>query len=474
MDDWMVWLTGIALGCAAATVLFLFRRNAYQARLADARTRAEVQDAQLQDRDDAIERLRGDLEDTRTDGETARRDVAALREQLRLRDEQLADQRRTLEDARTKLSETFTTLSTQVLHANSEQFMKLAKSTFDTYVTEARGDVDKRRVAIEELLKPIRASLDKHADAVGKIERKREVAYKSLEEQIRSIATGNERLNAETNRLVTALRKPEQRGRWGEMQLRNAVELAGMTEHCDFHEQPPTDDPETRDRPDMTVDMPGGGVIVVDSKVALDAYLTALEPDADRDAELARHAAQVEKHYKSLAGKQYWKQFERTPKLVVMFMPLESALVAALERKPDLHAAAMKNNVLIATPTLLIALLRAVAYGWQQEDIAANAREIARTGADLYDRLAKFTEHFEKVGASLNRATRVYNDAIGSLDRRLLPTARELKRLHATTAADIPPPPAVTVELRQIASDELRIEPSTTQSLLEGHEAPER
>ncbi len=302
----------------------------------------------------------------------------------------------------------------------------------------------------------MRELLEKQGRTLEDLERRRHAAYGALEEQVKAIAASNQRLHETTDRLATALRRPEQRGRWGEMQLRNVVRLAGMTEHCDFTEQPQTDDPTTKDRPDLIVHMPGGGVIVVDSKVALDAYLDAVSEGADRGAALRRHAEQVEAHYRKLATKKYWEQFERTPKLVVMFMPLESALVAALELKPDLHADAMQSHVLIATPTLLVALLRAVAYGWQQEAVAENARQIAATGRDLYDRLGTFVAHLERVGSGLRSAGDAYDDAVGSLERRLLPAARQLKELQATTGAEVDAPSAVKLEPRPVTSTELK------------------
>jgi DNA recombination protein RmuC len=206
----------------------------------------------------------------------------------------------------------------------------------------------------------------------------------------------------------------------------------------------------------MIVRLPGGGTIVVDSKVAFDAYLAATESDGDREVELKRHADLVEAHYKKLSAKRYWEQFDRTPKLVVMFMPLESALVAALDLKPNLHATAMQHDVLIATPTLLVAMLRAIAYGWQQEAVADNARQIAECGRDMYDRLGKFVEHFERVGSALQTAGVAYDDAIGSLERRLLPSARQLKDLKATTAEDIETPAPVKFEPRPVMSAELK------------------
>jgi DNA recombination protein RmuC len=405
---------GLLLGGLAATVFVLVRRGRLAAEVSNARARAELLD----------ERLKAQVDD---EG---------------------------------RLKAVFTALGAEALKANNQQFAELATATLKTVLAEAKGDAEQRKQAVENLVKPVKELLEKHNTAVAEIEKKREVAYRGLEEQIKAIAASHQKLGQETNRLVAALRRPEQRGRWGEMQLRNAVELAGMTPHCDFTEQPQTDDPATRDRPDMIAHLPGGGVIVVDSKVALDAYLDAHldTPDADRDrgAALQRHADQVAEHCRRLAGKRYWEQFERTPKLVVLFMPLESALTAALELKPDLHAEAMRQQVLIASPTLLVALLRAVAYGWQQEDLAANARQIARVGGELYGRLAKFVEHFEGVGKAINKAGGAYDDAVGSLEKRVLPAARELRELHATTDKAVESPPNLQIETRRITASELK------------------
>ena len=370
--------------------------------------------------------------------------------------ELLEEERRSRVADEGRLKDTLGGLGAGALRANNQQFLDLARKTFDAVITEARGDVEQRKQAIDSMIKPINALLEKHNTAVTEIEKRRAVAYRGLEEQIKAIAASHEKLGLETSKLVAALHRPEQRGRWGEMQLRNAVELAGMTAHCDFTEQPQTDDPDSRDRPDMIVHLPGDGVIIVDSKVAIDAYLDSLPPEADRQAALQRHAEQVETHVRKLAAKRYWKQFERTPKLVVMFMPLESALTAALEIKPDLHAAAMQDHVLIATPILVVALLRAIAYGWQQEDIAANAREIAMVGSELYERVKTFVGHFEDVGARLSKAGDCYNKAVGSLEGRVLPSARKLKELHATTQPAIGKPALVEIEPRPITAPELK------------------
>ncbi len=381
---------------------------------------------------------------------------ARLREQLRVSEQQLSDQKHILDDAKKQLGDTFDALGAKALRANNQQFLELAKQTFEKVLVEARGDVDKRQQAIDALVKPVKELLERQQGALGELEKKREVAYKGLEEQIKAIAASHEKLNSETAKLVTALRRPEQRGRWGEVQLRNAVELAGMSAHCDFEEQPTVGAAGAVQRPDMVVHLPGGGEIVLDAKVALDAYLSALEDGADRAALAKRHAEQVEQHYRQLSSRRYWEQFERTPKFVVMFMPLESALVAALEVKPNLHTDAMAQHVLIATPTLLVALLRAVAYGWQQEDVARNAREIASVGKQLYERLATFAGHFERVGAALQRGSETYNRAVGSLERMVLPSARKLRELHATTEAEIEAPRKLEVEARAVVAEELR------------------
>ena len=433
-DAFVGLLVGLILGAAVAAVLVLYRRNRLIRQLTNVQTRVALLDEQLQQTVGELDHARRNYAQTDQQREAAENKVTALTEQLIAKDQAFDEKIKLLQDAKTALSDAFKALSAQALETSNKRFLTLA----------------------EEKFKPINEVLEKYNLAVREIESKREKAYTRLDEQIKQIAESHEKLGAETTRLVSALRRPEQRGRWGEMQLRNTVELAGMTAHCDFGEQPQTDDSTTHDRPDLIVNLPGGGVIVVDSKVALDAYLDAVQADENRQEIMERHARHVAEHYKRLAHKRYWDQFERTPKLVVMFMPLESALSAALDVRPDLHAEAMRNHVLIATPTLLVALLRSVAYGWQEEDVAANAREISNTGRELYDRLAKFVEHFQKIGAGLARAGDSYNSAIGSLERMVLPSSRKLKELHATTEAEIESPAPIEIETRSVTAPELR------------------
>ncbi|UCD74536.1 MAG: DNA recombination protein RmuC [Phycisphaerales bacterium] len=449
MNEWVLGIIGLAagavLGAAGAGIWLLVKGGRVRAELADVRGRAKHLQEQTEQQAAEIGEIRAEAAEINERREAAERQVATQEERVRA-----------LEEAEQRLKETFLATGTEALQANSEEFLKLAKTAFASLMTEAKGDVEKKQQAIDSLVKPIRELLEKQNAAVGEIEKKRDVAYEGIREQIRQIIESNEKLGRGTERLVTALRRPEQRGRWGEMQLRNTVELAGMKEHCDFDEQAQTDDPATRDRPDMTVHVPGGGVIVVDSKVALEAYLDAIQPDADRESQLKRHAEHVERHYKGLASKRYWEQFEKTPKLVVMFMPIESALTAALEVKPDLHADAMQNHVLIATPTVLMAVLLAVAYGWQQEDVARNAREISQVGRELYDRLSVFVSHFEKIGGGLKRASDAYDNAVGSLESRILPSSRKLKELHATTEDEISSPGQIRIMARKITAGELK------------------
>ncbi|QOJ16779.1 MAG: DNA recombination protein RmuC [Phycisphaeraceae bacterium] len=455
----ILWvLIGAALGGAVAAVVFLLRQRAGGEEIIHVRSRAAMLEEQVRQRETEAGRHRAAAEEAHHAREQAEKQAALAEERLRNREQQLEEQRRLLIEAEKKLAEAFEAAGARALRSNNEQFLTLAKETFEKILTDAKGDVEKKQQAIDALLKPIRESLEKHHVAVAELEKKREAAYARVDEQIKVIAQSHETLRQETGRLVSALRRPEQRGRWGEIQLRNVVELAGMSAHCDFSEQVSVGGvggDEGRLRPDMVVKLPGEGVIPVDSKVALDAYLNALQPDADKAAEMKRHVRQVQEHVNRLAEKRYWDQFDRTPGVVVLFMPLESALHAALEVNPDLHAQAMSRHVLIATPTLLVALLRAVAYGWQQEAVARNAREIAEAGKELYDRLAKFAEHFTKVGTSLARANASYNDAVGSLERNLLPAARKIKALRATDREDLEPPPQIDVEPRTITAAEL-------------------
>jgi DNA recombination protein RmuC len=369
-----------------------------------------------------------------TQAQTFRNQLAETTSRLEAERKAAEEKQAILGRAEAKLSDTFKALSADALKGASEQFLHLAKSTLASQTEEAKGDIEKRKTAIETLVKPVADSLGKFELRIGEIEKIREGAYSELKEQVRALGQGQLGLQKETASLVKALRQPTGRGQWGEMQLRRVVELAGMQEHCDFTLQTTTTTDEgKRLRPDMVVKLPGGKTIVVDSKTPMDAYLNALEAtdDDERERFLTQHALQVSKHIKDLSSKEYTKQFDDTPEFTVLFLPSESFFSAALHSDPGLIEKGVDNGVILATPTTLIALLKAVAYGWRQEALALNAKEISALGRTMHERLGKLADHFSKLGNSLNSAVDHYNRAIGSYETRVMSTARKFEELKA-------------------------------------------
>lgn len=376
--------------------------------------------------------------------------TAGLREEtIRLQAELDAERRsqqarqEALDLTRSQMADSFNALAAQALKHNSGEFLKLAAENLKQFQQHADGELAQREKAVENLVKPIREALEKTESQIRAMEKERKEAYGSLSKHLETMADSQRRLQEETGNLVQALRRPEVRGQWGEMTLKRLAELAGMVEHCDFEQQVNIKGKDGNNlRPDMVVNMPDGRCVVVDAKTPLDAYLDAMKATNDNDRKLAleRHARKVRERVKELASKAYWQQLPNTPDFVVLFIPGDQFLAAAQEIEPKLLEDAMAAKVILATPTSLVALLRAVAYGWRQEALAENAEQIRLLGEQMYERLATFSEYLMKLGKSLDSSVSHFNKAVGSFDSRILPSARKFQEMGITAKKEMSEP----------------------------------
>ncbi|MDH3987056.1 MAG: DNA recombination protein RmuC, partial [Gammaproteobacteria bacterium] len=344
------------------------------------------------------------------------------------------------EQLNSQLKDTFNAMATEALNSNNEQFLRLAKESLGQFHIKAEGELEKREKAVENLVKPIRDALEKTEKQVERMESGRQQAHGALTKHLETMAESHRLLQSETRNLVQALRRPEVRGQWGELTLKRLAELAGMVEHCDFQEQASVQTDNGQQRPDMVVRMPDKREIIVDAKTPLDAYLSAVESvkDDERKTRLEQHARNVRARIRELSSKSYWQQFRHSPDFVVLFIPGDQFLSAALDVDHTLIEDALSQNVILATPTSFVALLRAIAYGWRQEVLAENAEVIREVGQDLYGRLATFAEHLSRLGRSLDSSVSAYNKAISSYDSRILPGAKKFTELGVTARKQPP------------------------------------
>lgn len=442
MTEALTLLFALALGAALG---FWFGRSA-------GRARAESEASRLRETDERLRAAEAARETARTAlGETQQR-LAQVETTLAHERTNAAEKLAALNDAHARLLTEFKALSADALARNNQSFLELARETFAQLQQQSTGDLDKRQQAIDALVKPLKESLEKVDGKISEIEKARATAYGQLSEQLKSLSVDQSRLQTEAGKLSTALRSTSYVGSWGELQLRRVVEMADMLPHVDFIEQASAD----ALRADMVVRMPGGQRIVVDAKAPVHSFREAVEAvdETLRAARLLDHAAKVRGHIDALGAKNYWEQFQPAPEFVVLFLPGDHFLTAALQADATLLERGLGRRVLLATPTTLIALLKAAAYGWRQEALSQNAEEISSLGRQLYDRIALFAEHLDRVGRGLETASKSFNQAVGSFESGLLPGARRFAELGARGGKTLEQPSAIETAPRDILKRE--------------------
>lgn len=449
----LAFLAGATLAWMLAAARLRSRFEAELRELSNARSASESAAGELRKQLEAVRNELAAARQSLAGEQTGRASAETALEKSR---ENLQEQRQAFDEAKARLTEAFQALAASALSESSKQFLDLAAAKFETLQKEAAGDLEKRKLAVQGFLDPLNTSLQGLREQIGNLEASRQKAYGELTTQVQQLTESSRALREETGSLVTSLRQPQIKGKWGELTLRRAAELTGMSPHCDFSEQVSMETEEGSLRPDMVVHLPGGGEIVVDAKVPLHAFLNALSGKTADEyrASMSDHARLVRAHVARLASKKYSDQFTQSPQLVVLFLPGESFFSAALEQDRTLIEDAMEKRVVLASPTTFLALLRAVGYGWQQNKLAEDAQQIAELGKDLHERILVFLKYFDDIRAGLERTNKAYNQAVASAESRLLPGARKLKALAAPSGEELPLAEPIEISPRQLAVPE--------------------
>ena len=454
--DWLLPVTAFVAGVLLSGVVVFLIQRSQKLLLAE---RVQQREEELAKLNAVYEETARRLEESVQELAESKTLVSTLETKLESEQEHFSEKEQLYEELEKRFSDAFKALSGEALKANNRSFLELAKEHLNAQQLKSKGDLEKRKQAIEALLKPINESLKTFGEKVGEIEKARVGTYEALKEQVLSLAEGQTRLRNETGNLARALNTPRVRGSWGEIQLKKVVELAGMLEHCDFEQQQSKDrDDGSRARPDMVVHLPGGKQIIIDAKAPLEGFLAALEAEDKKEKEVRMkdHARHIRMHIKELGGRSYWEQFENTPEFVVLFLPGESFFSAALEVEPGLIDEGVQQKVILATPTTLIALLKVVAYGWRQENLAQQSREISKLGKEIYDRVSDVAKNWTAVGKGLRTAVESYNKAVNNLESRVLVSARKMKELPIDLSKkEITDNPMVEVVPRNLQAPEL-------------------